>query len=103
MRPYELTREAEADLREIARYTQRQWGKEQQRRYAGLLAACFQSIAANTVTARTFSERYPQVRFTRCEHHFIFYLTPEGQKPRILAVLHERMDFLARLADRLAI
>ena len=102
MRPYELTREAEDDLREIARYTRRQWGKEQQRRYAGLLAGCFQRIAARTGHPRTFSPRYPRVRVTRCEHHYIFYLAPEGEKPRILAVLHERMDFLARLADRLA-
>jgi plasmid stabilization system protein ParE len=102
MQPYDLTRAAEADLREIARYTLRQWGARQQRRYAGLLAACFQGIAHNTVTSRTFSARYPQVRFTRCERHYVFYFLPEGQKPRILAVLHERMDFLARLADRLA-
>jgi toxin ParE1/3/4 len=102
MRPYDLTRAAEADLRDIAHYTLRQWGKLQQQRYAGLLEACFQGIAHNTVISRTFSERYPRVRFTRCEQHYVFYILPEGQKPRILAVLHERMDFLARLADRLA-
>ena len=100
MLPYELTREAEADVLEIARYTRRQWGAAQQRRYAGLLEACFQGIAAKTVRARTFSSRYPQVQMTRCEHHYIFYLVREGKKPRILAVLHERMDFLARLAQR---
>ena len=100
MRPYELTREAAADLREIARYTQRQWGKEQQQRYAGLLQACFEGIAAQTVRARSLSPVYPQVQITRCEHHSVFYLTSVGQKPRIIAVLHERMDFLARLAPR---
>jgi toxin ParE1/3/4 len=68
MLPYELTLAAEADLREIARYTLRQWGERQ---------------------------------VTRCEHHYVFYLPPEGQKPRIIAVLHENMDLLARLEDRL--
>jgi hypothetical protein len=38
---------------------------------------------------------------SHCEHHFIFYLHPEGQKPRILAVFHENMDVLVRLAERL--
>lgn len=99
---YDLTPAAAADVREIARYTLRQWGEAQQRRYAELLKACFQRIANKTVASRTFSERYPQVRITRCEHHYVFYILPDGQPPRIIAVLHERMDFVARLATRLS-
>ena len=38
---YNLTPAATADLREIAGYTLRQWGDQQQRRYARLLEACF--------------------------------------------------------------
>ena len=52
-------------------------------------------------SVRSFSERYPQVRVTRCEHHYVFYGQPEGQKSLIIAVLHERMDVVARLYDRL--
>jgi len=100
MRPYDLTLAAEADLEEIASYTLEQWGERQQRRYAELLEACFQGIAANTVRSRTVSSRYPQVRVTRCEHHYVFYFVPKGKKPLIIAVLHERMDFLTRLASR---
>ncbi len=100
--PYDLTPAAAADLREIARYTLRQWGARQQQRYARLLDACFRGIAKNTVTSRTFSARSPQVRLTRCEHHYVFYIMPAGQKPRILAVLHERMGLLARLEERLS-
>ncbi len=37
MLPYELTPAAETDLREIARYTLRQWGERQARRYASIL------------------------------------------------------------------
>ena len=37
-----------------------------------------------------------------CEHHYVFYLRPDGQKPRILTVLHEPMDLLARRGDRLS-
>jgi toxin ParE1/3/4 len=37
-----------------------------------------------------------------CEHHYVFYLRPNGQKPRILTVLHKPMDLLARLGDRLS-
>ena len=101
MLPYELTPAAEADLREIARYTLRQWGERQAQHYASLLEACFQDVARNSVLSRTFSERYPQVRVTRCEHHYIFYLSPEGMRPRIIGVLHENMDMVARIRSRL--
>jgi toxin ParE1/3/4 len=101
MIPYTLTPAAEGDLREIARYTRRQWGEAQSRRYARTLAACFRRLAAGEVVQHTFSDRFPDLFVTRCEHHYIFYLLPEEHKPRILAVLHERMDLLARLRDRL--
>lgn len=102
MVPYDLTPAAEADLRDIVRYTLRQWGARQAQRYVRLLEAGLRMIAEGRAVSRTFSERYPQVRVTRCEHHYIFYLHPEGQKPRILAVLPEHMDLLARLGDRLS-
>ena len=102
MLPYELTPAAEADLREIARYTRRQWGEQQAQRYASLLETCFQGIAQNSVLSHTFSERYPQIRVTRCEHHYIFYLSHEGMRLRIIAVLHENMDRVARIRGRLS-
>jgi plasmid stabilization system protein ParE len=36
----------------------------------------------------------------RCQHHYAFYVHPEGQKPLMLAVLHEYMGLLARLGQR---
>ena len=98
MLPYELTPAAEADLREIARYTLRQWGVRQQQQYARLLAGCFLGIAEGSVRARNFSERYPQVQVTRCEHHYVFFLHPR-KKPGIIAVLHERMEMLTRIGS----
>jgi toxin ParE1/3/4 len=102
MPPYDLTPAAEADLREIARYTLRQWGAGQQQRYARQLEACFRRIAAGRTRARAFSEQYPQVRVARCQHHYVFYVHPEGQKPLMLAVLHEQMDLVAKLGERLS-
>lgn len=78
MIPYELTPAAETDLREIARYTRRQWGEAQSRHYAQMLASCFQKIAAGDVVQRSFSTLFPKLLVTRCERHFIFYLHPEG-------------------------
>ena len=99
---YDLTRAARQDIRGIWVYTAEQWGERQADRYTGRLETCFRRIAKGRVRSRSFSERYPQVLVTRCEHHYVFYIQPEEQKPLIIAVLHERMDMLARLGERLS-
>jgi toxin ParE1/3/4 len=101
MLPYELIPEAEADLKEIARYTFDQWGQEQSLLYARQLENHFLEIAARTARSRNFSQKYPEVRVSLCRHHYIFFIHPEGKLPRIIAVLHERMDLLNRLGTRL--
>jgi hypothetical protein len=59
-------------------------------------------LADGTHLSSPFSERYPQIRVTRSEkHHYIFYIHPEGRRPCIIAILHERMDKVARLKNRL--
>jgi len=101
MLPYELTPHAEEDLKRIARYTLKEWGKKQSAHYAGLLGNHFRKIASGAVHSHRFSERYPQLKVSHCEHHYIFYIHPDKKPPVIIAVLHERMDMLVRLRDRL--
>lgn len=102
MPSYELTPEADSDLEGIARYTIREWGEHEAKVYLDTLTKRFQKIAAKKIVARPFSEKFPQAFVTRCEHHYIFYIHPENGRPLILAVLHERIDFLARLQERLS-
>jgi toxin ParE1/3/4 len=99
---YELTPAARQDIRGIWNYTAEQWGERQADRYTGQLETCFRRLAGRRIRPKTFSERYPQVLVIRCQEHYVFYLRPAGQKPRIIAVLHGRMDLLARLGERLS-
>lgn len=101
MPSYELTEEATFDLEGIFRYTINQWGEKQARVYSEKLNQCFGNIAGKEVASRAFSKTYPEARVTRCEHHYIFYTQPEGKRPIIFAILHESMDLLGRLQDRL--
>jgi toxin ParE1/3/4 len=39
------------------------------------------------------------VHIHRCEYHFIVWLI--GNRPIIIAIMHERMDLMRRLKDRL--
>jgi toxin ParE1/3/4 len=98
---YELTPEAEDDLKQIARYTLKTWGRKQSLKYAHLLEECFVKIVNRTAIARSFSKAYPLVKFVRCEHHYVFYIDFENRPPCIIAVLYEAMDIVARLDERL--
>lgn len=100
---YELTALAEEDLRAIARYTVNTWGIEQAKHYEALLLKRFQEIAQGNITPRVFLKNRSDLLFTHCEHHYIFYWQPKDREvPIILAVLHERMDLMQRLKNRLA-
>jgi plasmid stabilization system protein ParE len=98
---YELTKDAEADLEEIFRYTIEEWGEKQAEHYADKLHRCFEKIARKEAVSRPFSEKFPKALVTRCEHHYAFYFHPDQKPPRIFAILHERMDILIRLKNRL--
>jgi len=101
MLPYKLTLLAEEDIKEIARYTLKQWGKMQSMHYAGKLENHFRKISSGSVHSRSFSESLPQVKVSHCEHHYVFYVHQDKKSPVIIAVLHERMDLLVRLHGRL--
>lgn len=96
---YVLTTAAEADLRSIVRYTRQQWGDAQTRRYVAELTIGIEQAAHGH--GKAMSALHPGLLMTRCRHHFIFCLPRDGAPALIVAILHERMDLLARLADRL--
>ncbi len=50
---------------------------------------------------KDMSALYPALRMAHCEHHYVFCLPREDAPALIVAILHERMDLMARLADRL--
>lgn len=54
MHSYELSDEAEKDFREIARYTDRTWGREQAERYRRQLEKRFRAIAAGDAHTHHF-------------------------------------------------
>ena len=101
MLPFELTEQAKQDLKEIYRYTITTWSEGQAERYAARLDENFFEIANQTAIVRMFSSLDPEIMVSRCEHHYIFFTHQRGQKPRIFAVLHERMNQLERLKERL--
>lgn len=101
MTAYILTTEAEADMRGIIRYTRKQWGAAQVRRYIGKLEQGIANLAAGQSSFKDMSELFPALRMARCEHHYVFCLPREEAPALVVAIFHERMDLMTRLADRL--
>lgn len=98
---YVLTDDAEADLRDIIRYTRKEWGAAQVRTYVAKLKARIARVAAGQGAFKELDALYPALRMARCEHHYVFCLPRQNAPALIVAILHERMDLMARLADRL--
>jgi len=98
---YVLTVEAEADMRHIIRYTRKQWSDTQVRRYIGKLERGIANLAAGQGTFKDMSALFPMLRMAHCEHHYVFCLPRESAPALVVAIFHERMDLMARLADRL--
>ena len=91
MRGYSLTGRADADLRQIAVTSRTEWGLAQARNYARGLRAAFERIVEFPDLGREAESFGPGYRQIRQGRHIIFY-TPQGDRIRIIRVLHDRMD-----------
>lgn len=100
-RNYVLTDDAAEDMRGVIRYTSRTWGAAQARRYAESLERGIIRLAGNPAQFRDMGALYPALRMARSEHHYVFCLPRDAAPALIVAILHERMDLMARLVDRL--
>ena len=98
---YVLTDAAEADMREIIRYTRKHWGDTQVRRYITKLELGIARLVARQGVFKEMDALYPALCMARCEHYYIFCLPREQAPALIVAIFHERMDLMARLAGRL--
>lgn len=101
--PYILTKGAEADLRDITHYTVAQWGTEQCRTYIASLEEKAEAVARGQGVFKDMSALMPGLRVATSGKHYIFCVPRPDAPAVILAILHERMDILARLKSRLTI
>lgn len=101
MTGYVLTAAAESDLRSIVRYTRKQWGNAQVRHYIATLEQGIASLADGKGVFKDMSALFPGLRMGLYEHHYVFCLPREGAPALIVAIFHEHMDLMTRLAERL--
>lgn len=97
MGAFSLTEAAKADLKTIAAYTQRRWGKEQRRIYAKQFDDAFHMLA-NTLEAGIACDVI-KVGYRKFPigSHVIFYRALSETEIEIVRILHKRMDLARQL------
>lgn len=100
-RNFEYALVAQTDLEEIVRYTARQWGVAQAKLYAGQLDEAVSDLANGQGTFKSWDELLHGLRVKAVGSHFVFCVIRPGKPALVLAILHQRMDLMARLRKRL--
>lgn len=86
-----ITPRAFEDLKNIGRYTLRQWGRSQRDAYLRGLDARFAWLAQHSAVGRKRDEIAPGYRSYAHGAHIIFYLIRDGGID-VIGVLHQAMD-----------
>ncbi|WP_375565777.1 type II toxin-antitoxin system RelE/ParE family toxin [Oceaniradius stylonematis] len=100
MAGYLFTPGAREDLADIWLHTEEAWGEDQADRYVEALFDCCARISAGTARGRLVPGA-EGIHCHRCQHHVIFFLRGDDEAIIIIALFHERMDLMRRLAGRL--
>lgn len=99
MGTFTLTQKAKADLKSIAAYTQRKWGKDQRRVYAKQFDEIFHVLAEAPDAGNKCDFIKTGYRKFPCASHIIFYRSKTAAEIEIVRILHKRMDVQSHLRD----
>ena len=97
MGTFTLTKKAKADLKSIATYSQRKWGKEQRRIYIRQFDDVFHmlsetpSIGNNCDFIKLGYLKFPVIS------HIVFYHSTSQSNIEIVRILHKRVDAKTQL------
>jgi toxin ParE1/3/4 len=86
-----LTQKAKNDLKNIARYTESEWGREQRNFYLKQIDESFQLLSETPDIGLNCDYIREGYRKYRTGRHFVFYRLV-GDEIEIARVLHERMN-----------
>ncbi|USD64465.1 type II toxin-antitoxin system RelE/ParE family toxin [Vibrio sp. SCSIO 43136] len=92
MKPFQLTNRAKLDLKDIAIFTARRWGREQRNLYLKQFDDSFWLLAENPDIGKICDEIRQGYRKFPQGSHVIFYRLIGNQKIEIIRILHKSMD-----------
>ncbi|CAH7045703.1 Toxin [Vibrio chagasii] len=100
MTPFQLTHKAKSDLRDIALFTDRRWGRRQRNIYIRQFDATFRRLAENLELGKACDEIRSGYRKFPQASHVIFYQKTNNQPTLIIRILHKSMDVSSIFSSR---
>ena len=92
MSSFVLTAKAKADLKVIAGYTERRWGKRQRNLYIRQMDDAFHMLAESPLTGKACDAVKAGYRKLLQGSHVIFYRSKNDGTVEIVRILHKSMD-----------
>ncbi len=92
MKAFELSRKAKEDLRKIARFTEKRWGRDQRFLYIKQFDDVFHSLAKTPSIGKKCEYIKKGYRKFPQSSHIIFYREAENNKIIVIRILHKNMD-----------
>ena len=99
MGTFTLTTKAKADLKSIAIYTQRKWGKEQRKIYARQFDCAFHMLSETPAAGNMCNFIKRGYCKLPVNSHLVFYRCINDSEIEIVRILHKRMDVRAQLKN----
>ncbi len=98
MNGFRISNAALNDLREIAAYTEKRWGRQQRREYLSLIDSVFTQLAENPSSGTDCDYISGNLRKYPCASHVLYY-EADGAGVFIIRILHRRMDVGSALSQ----
>ena len=92
MGAFTLTNKARADLKSIATFTQRKWGKKQRRFYTLQFDDAFHALADTPTLGKKCDFIKQGYRKFHVGSHIAFYRSIDSSEIEVVRILHKRMD-----------
>jgi toxin ParE1/3/4 len=92
-----IRRAALTDLKDIARYTRKNWGISQEKLYIKGIFDCFDKIVKHETFNVDFSHIKAGCFKCKVNHHLVFFQWHNDGRPEIIRILHEEMDIPMQL------
>ena len=99
MKKFRVSVAADTDLRQIAQYTQEQWGSERRNAYITNLFDAFARLADTPDIATKLDYVREGYRRFPVESHVIYFRSSATHTIEIVRVLHKRMNAEAHLSS----
>ena len=98
MSKYTVTEEAEADIKDVGRYTNKAWGRDQRIKYIAELGVLLGRLAKNPQLGKDYGYVLDGCFGYIYQYHIVFYIKA-SYGIEIIRVLHQTMDIESRLLN----